>query len=146
MRRGAVGFGLVLLGAMGLVAVLVAWVAVGAYGTVSPLWAAILPGLLLASGLALLRKEAQVPSEDLSAPLGPPEVEVSLIPKGPVSACMRCGARGMQPAPMGADVLFNQWRCPRCGWRGQPLLFDTGEEWANFVKDRRSNPEREPES
>lgn len=80
------------------------------------------------------RREATRPTPE---PVGPEEVRV--VPKGPVNACLRCGSMEVIPAPLGADAFFSQWWCRRCDWRGQPLLFDTGAEYAEFVSELRES-------
>lgn len=96
----------------------------------------VLASLLVAS-IVLRRLARRARGGDRDAPQAPPAAEeAAAVPRGPVAACLRCGGMGMQPAPLGADALFAQWRCPRCGWRGQPLQFDRGSDYEEFLKER----------
>jgi hypothetical protein len=130
-------------------------------GVSSPLAATgllVIPGLLFAAGLGQL---LQARRRRTPGPLGRPRVDhrpaatagqapyaipaargpapvpvpVGRIPTGPVAACLRCGSLDIRPAPLGADALFNAWMCPRCGFRGQPLEFDRGVDYVQFVRE-----------
>ncbi|MHB8586370.1 MAG: hypothetical protein ACYDDF_11120 [Thermoplasmatota archaeon] len=111
----------------------------------------LIPGLLFAGGLGgwlRARNAGRTASKTRAAsaprgePRGPPPVAERMsegrlgpLPRGPVSACLRCGSTEVRPAGMGADALFDAWECSRCGHRGPPIRFETGAEYAEFLKE-----------
>ena len=54
-----------------------------------------------------------------------------------ITACPRCGSRniGMGRVEEGTLYGITSWKetCPDCGYQGQPLIFDTEEEYRKFL-------------
>ena len=63
----------------------------------------------------------------------------------PVSACPRCGYIGIRMPTLadgvalgGGEIGFHV--CPRCHYRGMPLVFPTREEYGAFVRELHAAP------
>lgn len=84
------------------------------------------------------------PSEAVAVPpvaVPPEEVELE---EGPVWACMRCGSPNMRQPRVSEGLIPGigeslVWICPRCKFRGQPLLFDDPTAYRQFVKGLNEN-------
>ena len=54
-----------------------------------------------------------------------------------ISACPRCGSRNIRQGTMGDGVLTGYTTrdvCRNCGFQGTPLLFDSEQQYKNFLK------------
>jgi hypothetical protein len=56
----------------------------------------------------------------------------------PIAACPRCGSKRIEMGTMNQGVLFGitSWKsvCKNCGYQGEPLFFDTEEEYNRFLE------------
>ncbi|OYT27142.1 MAG: hypothetical protein B6U97_02275 [Candidatus Altiarchaeales archaeon ex4484_96] len=55
-----------------------------------------------------------------------------------VKACTRCGSRNLKiPSQMELEIrltLAGQYKCSDCGFIGFPIVFDSNEDYAKYVK------------
>jgi len=55
-----------------------------------------------------------------------------------ITACPKCGSKHIEMGTMNAGVTFGvtSWKsvCRECGYRGEPLLFDSEEEYKKFLQ------------
>jgi len=55
-----------------------------------------------------------------------------------IAACPKCGSRNIEMGTMGSGVLFGvtSWKsvCKECGYQGEPLLFDTEDDYKKFLR------------
>jgi transcription elongation factor Elf1 len=58
--------------------------------------------------------------------------------KPSIHACPRCGSKRIEMGTMNQGVLFGvtSWKsvCRNCGYQGEPLIFDTEEEYDRFLE------------
>ncbi|HEX2021797.1 MAG TPA: hypothetical protein VHH36_03740 [Candidatus Thermoplasmatota archaeon] len=88
-----------------------------------------------------VRKETTAPPRARPPPMPVPAPEdVADLPK-PVTACPDCGFLGIR-MPQVADGLWpgggelgDRKVCPRCGWQGLAVSFQTGEAYRAFLQD-----------
>ncbi|MEA3199939.1 MAG: hypothetical protein QOE90_1367 [Thermoplasmata archaeon] len=104
-------------------------------------WSLVLIGLAVAlfATVGLVRvlgrpRGAPEPVKPIEVP--PEEIELR---EGPVWACMRCGNPSLRNPRLSEGLVpgFGEglvWVCPRCRFRGQPLVFDDATAYRLFVQ------------
>jgi transcription elongation factor Elf1 len=55
-----------------------------------------------------------------------------------ITACPKCGSKKIAMGTMGVGITFGvtSWKsvCKQCGYQGEPLLFDSEEEYTKFLQ------------
>lgn len=74
------------------------------------------------------------------APVKPVSAEELGPMPEPIRACPQCGSAGIRALTMaeggvpGASELLDRQRCPRCGYEGLAVVFDTRDDYASFLR------------
>lgn len=68
-----------------------------------------------------------------------------------IAACPKCGSTEIKMGTMSEGITFGvtSWKsvCPVCGYQGEPLLFDSNEEYKKFLEELSSGtPDQEKET
>lgn len=96
--------------------------------------------------LRLLRPEPELTAKDLAPradrrpPVAPvPDTELADVPE-PVTACPDCGFLGIRMLTLqdgmipGGGELGDKMTCPRCGYQGLAIRFDTRADYGDFLR------------
>ncbi|MEE9151760.1 MAG: hypothetical protein V3U20_08025 [Thermoplasmata archaeon] len=65
-----------------------------------------------------------------------------------IEACIFCGSRNIRSGTISDGVLpgytdgLNTYVCDDCNHQGLPIIFDSEQEYDNFVKARREDKQR----
>jgi len=62
-----------------------------------------------------------------------------------IKACPNCGSKNISAGTMGSGVTFGvtSWKemCRDCGYQGQPINFDSENDYKNFLKEIKQKPQ-----
>ena len=66
-----------------------------------------------------------------------------------ISACPKCGSRRISVGTMGDGVLAGYTTrevCRDCGYQGMPVIFDTEQDYKNFIKKLKEGEKKKADS
>ena len=62
-----------------------------------------------------------------------------------IKVCPKCGSKNISAGTMGSGVTFGvtSWKemCRDCGYQGQPINFDSENDYKNFLKEIKQKPQ-----